>query len=597
MADQQTQTAIDQAQDQQKIFRLAERVTRRHLMLEADTERHDWIDRCKDVIRFVRPDLIAWMWDNQCRGEKAGQYMHTSKPFTDAINASNGWTGNVFGDSDWVVPSMPDVEELLPEQMKDELQKWHQQCAKWLTTQYRHGTFMMIQPALALDAHTIGEGLSYKGEEKGRIYDKKCNILDAYLKRGHDLKLRIVHYLEHYMAGEAWEIWGDKLSPTACSAAISEPTRRVTIIRCVYTVDDKIFADIEGLDNRDIIPEQPITHYEVLIEKDSIKNQSAYDSKDPLCGILEHHAYRENPFADWPYFLNNQESYGWSPYAAAIISIKRLHAQYKGISNAAQQATDAAMKTTAGLKNRIDLRPGHISYLDNPNDILEEAYRRPVIWPFAIEFLQRHENELEEVLHLSLYQAMTMRTKEMTVPEVLEVIGEKARMLSPVIGTYQHLYANPNHDRMYALARKLKIGPIPRPPAWLEDVIRDNKLDGQILMLYRGPLAMAAEQVLTQRTLLTNFQLLGTLASFGEKAAVEVQDQIKFGTLAEYVMDHMDMPQDVIAKEAEVQEAQKTRVLTAQAQVAAEVAKTASEAERNQAQGEAVRTQTAKGAA
>lgn len=588
MADSETRILIEQAKAQQRPFRLADRVVRRHVLLAADTERLEWVERCKDVIRFVRPDLIAWIWDNVERGEKAGQYMHTSKPFTDALKSADGFCGNAFGDSNWVLPSMPDVLDLLQEEARDVVQKWFQDCSKWLTGLYRHGTYMMIQPAVALDALTIGDALTYTSEEDREIYHKHCNIMDAYLRRGHDLKLRIVHYQEHYMAGEAYEHWGDRLSPATCQAAISEPTRRVTIIRCVYRFTDAIFEGIDGLDAKTLDDSQPVTHYEVLIEKDSPKNATAYDSKDPLSGVLEHHPYRENPFSDWPYWLNNQENYGWSPDAAAIISIKRQHAIYKGITNAAQQATDPAMKASLGLKNKIDLRPGRVSYLPDTNAILEETYGRSVAWPFGIEFLERHESELEEVLSLSLYQAMTMRTKEMTVPEVLEVIGEKARMLSPRLGTYQHLYANPIHDRVYALARKLKVGPIAREPPWLGQFVRDQHLDPKIVMVYRGPLAQASEQVLVQRSVMTTVSLLAAVAQFGDKAAVEVQDQIKAGRLAEHIMDDMDLYQDVIASETEVKEAQQQRQDLIRAQMEAETNKVNSEAMRNTAQTAAV---------
>lgn len=575
MADSETTQAIAEGQAQQKPFQLAARIVKRQALLENDTERTEWIERCKDVIRLVRPDLVAWLWNNLNRGEKAGQYMHTSKPFTDAQKSADGFVGNAFGEDNWVVPTMPELMDLADPREKNILQKWFQQCSKWLTDEYRFGTFMMIQPAQALDSLTIGDSLTYTGQKKRVVYHKHCNILDAYLKRGHDLQLRMTHYLEHYMAAEAYEEWGEKLSPDTCRAVYVEPTRRVTVIRCVYEADDPIFQGLEKYLDR----AADYTHYEFLIEKDSRKNTTAYDSDDPLCGILEQHGYIENPFSDWPYWLNNQESYGWSPYAAALISIKRLHLQYKTMANAAQQATDPAMKTTVKNKNRIDLRPGKMSYLDNPNEMLEEAYRRPVQYPFSIDFLERTENELEEVLHLSLYQAMMLRTKEMTVPEVLEVIGEKARLLSPRIGMYQYLYANPIHQRRWALAKTMKEGPIYREPENLSKVIRKLGLSEKPRMLYRGPLAQASEMVFVQRRVQSNVALLQAVASLGEQATLDVQDSVKAGKLSEHIMDSLDMFQDVIASEEEIKQQRQRRQVIAMAQTAAAVGKDAARAD------------------
>lgn len=578
MADLESKQAVDEARANQRIYKLAERVTKRQILLANDIKRKEFEESSKEVIRWIRWDAIKWLQDNGCTGEKPGQYCHTSKPFTDAIASADGFVGNTFGEDDWVKAMME--EDALND--VDIVQAWTQKISKYLMNHYRYGSWMMIQPATALDSLTFGNALTYTGKENRSIYHKRCNILNAYIKRLSNLHIGQIHYIEPYMAGEAYEKWGDKLSPTTCRAAVDNPTQRVEVIRCVYGVEDAIFNDLS------IKMDDTWTHYEVLIEKDSVKNTSAYDDKDPMCGVLESAGYSYNPFSDWPYWLpSSEDGYGWSAYGSALISVKRLHAAYKGLTNAVQQATDPSMKTTLENKNKIDLRPGRFSYLDRADAVLEETYKRGIQYPLTIDFIERMEAELEEVLHLSLYQAMTQRTKEMTVPEVLEVIGEKARQLAPRIGTRQYLYDNPIHEKTLTLAKILGQGPLLNKPAGLDEVIRQNKLNPEMRFIYSGPLAQANQMVMLSRKTQGALTLLVPLAQMGEKAAQEVQDSMKAGVWAEHILDTSGIEQDVVTTEEEKKQIQQQRATEMKAQMtalAAQTAKTATEGERNMAQ-------------
>lgn len=581
MPDPIAQQGVTEALQNQKIKRLSERVANRQKMLENDPSRKDFEDRAIEVIRWIRWDQIKWLQDHGYSGEKPGQYCHTSKPFTDALNSADGFVGNAFGEDDWVAVHLSN-EQL---DQKNELQKGLQQLSRWLVNHYRYGTWMMIQPPIVLDSLTFGDALTRTLAKDREIHHLRCNILNAYLKRGFDIFLSQTHYLEPYMAGEAYEIWGNKLSPATCRAAVENPTQRVWIMRCVYRASDLIFNDVP------IMMDKEWTHYEVLIEKDSPKNGSTYESDDPLCGILEHAGYTENPFTDCPYWLpDSEDAYGWSAYGTALISIKRLHASYKGLTNAVQQATDPAMKTMMEYRNNghIDLRPGHLSYLSRPEDILEEVYKRGIQYPLAIEFLERMEAELESVLHLDLYQAMTLRSKEMTVPEVLEVIGEKARQLMPRIGTRQYLYDNPIHNRTLALAAAMGEGPI---KGWQADIdgkpMSIRELLKQFRMVYRGPLAQANEMVMLSRKVQMATGLLQQLASLGDKAMADVGIAAKWDVLAENILDRSDLSQDAITTEDErkqLRQQQADAVELQMAQMMAQAGKTAAEGDKAMAQ-------------
>ena len=576
---------MQQERRQRKQRSLAERVALNQKILENDGERRNWLERTQEVIRYVRLDLAEELEGTRTRGEKRGQYTYTSKPLTDAEKAADGFVGNVFQESGWFAPVMA-LSELND---YDLVQGYLQRCERHLMDVYRDSGFVsMLQPPVALDGLTLGDGLVYCGSEESDDlpYYEHCRMLNAYLKRDRFGRLKVVHYLRPYMACEAYERWGDKLSETTQQLAYSDPYKAVVIIQTVYHHNDLILQDLPDLSRLPI----ERNWIEVLIERDSPKNYPALTgSKDPLAGVLDQQGYHTNPFSDWPYWLNDpSESYGRSPYGSAIISIKRLHSDHKTMMNASQRAASGPLQGPKELKDRIDLRPDAYNPLEgSAAEGIRQIYTK-IDYPYGAEYLERLEGQLEDVLHLPLYQAMTMATKEMTVPEVLERIGERARILAPRLGSYQHLYLNPLHDRTWqieAVAKRL-----PPPPPELAALVRRFPKYGKIRMRYKGPLSEAGEMLFLQRRIAMT---MGMLEGFVALDPDAVRDQIRIGTAVEHVLDQSNWPQDAIATEEEVQAKQQLRNQLALQEAAARIGETQTKAVRNMASSEATLQETA----
>lgn len=560
-----TQATIELAELKLKNQTIAQRIENQQKLFEANSERIEFDSMNREIIKYMRPDLSQYLDSSQRKGEKRGTYMYTSKVSTDLERAADAFVGNVFVHKGWFGYAMKEtwVNEI------NEVQKWLQEREEHMYGVFDDTKFVSsLMPPIAMDALSIGDGIIYLGNhnEEDRPYFQYCEIMATYFKRDRFQKLMRVHRVLDICALEAYERWKDKCSDEVIMAAYDAPLKSFKFIHAVYKRDDPILSDINYFDkDRDFI--------EIYIQKDSQDNRDV-TAKDKMAGVVEQDGYHSMPYIDWPYFLKSNENYGRGPLGTALVTVKRLHGQHKTAMLKGQRDAAPPLKASKTLKNSLQLGPDGVTWIKDPaKEIIEEIYgKRGSGYATNIDQIERTEEQIEDVLHLSLYLAMSLVTKQMNNPEVWERIGEKAAMLVPRLGLMNNIFLQQIHDRMWQMeeiADRFK-SPPPQILLYLASLPKKHPqhISGKITIRYKGPLVQAQENLFTQRRLMGNLQGVAVLAKFDEQAAADVVDVEK---AVEHVLDDGGFWQDAIRDKEGRAERQKLRMQLMMAERKAEV--------------------------
>lgn len=559
------QTTIELAKEKLKNQTLAQRIENQQKLFESDSERVTFDTTNREIIKYTRPDLSQYLDSSQSKGEKRGTSMYTSKVSTDLERAADAFVGNVFVQKGWFGYAM---KEAWANQIND-IQKWLQSCEEQMYGVYSDAKFISsIMPPIAMDALSIGEGLIYLGKEKedNHLYFRYCEIMSTYFKRDRFSKLIRVHRILDMCALEAYERWGETCSDEVITAAYANPLKCFKFIHAVYKRGDPILNDIKHFAlERDYI--------ELYIQKDSQENRDI-TNQNPMSGILDQDGYHSMPYIDWPYFLKSNENYGRGPLGTAIVTVKRLHGEHKTAMLKAQRDAAPPLKAYKGLKNKLQLGPDGVTWIkDSTKETIEEIYKRGAGYTSNIDYIERTEGQIEEVLHLSLFLALSLVTKQMQNPEVYERIGEKAAMLVPRLGLMNSIFLEQIHDRAWEMEELADKPPISRPPAilqWMRMLPKNhpNHISGKINVLYKGPLVQAQEHLFAQRRIIGNLQPIAALSKFDEQAAADVID---VEVAAEHVLDEGGFWQDSIRDKEQRAARKKMRMELAMAERQADV--------------------------
>ncbi len=575
---------------------LYQRIELRQKQMVDDPERVEFDDRNREVIEYTRPDLSQYTDERHVKGEKRTSKMYTSKVTTDLETAADAFVGNVFLPEGWFGYSLYGDENDV-----DENQAWMQKVEKHFSQVYLDYGFYDTLPPIVMDKLSIGEGLLFIGEQEeedlrtdldkdtDKVQKKAANaareetgeqaiedrietfpyfeyieFMSSWWTRDRYNMIDCFHNKFELKAWEAFDRWGDNCSAAIKKNAEDNPLKTHWFIHAVYKKTDPILKGIK-LDK-----DRPFVEF-------YIEEKTQIDQNDMMDGILGQSGYKHMPFVDWPHWLKSGESIGRGPLGTAITSVKRLHSMHKDNMLASQRRGDPPLKLSSSLRGRTSLAAGGKTYLKNIGEDMSEVYSGSG-YAESIDYMERTENELEEVLGLPFFLNMLRETKRMTIPELMERIGERAAAMAPRMGLGERVFLQPVHQRLWDIEEKN--GRIPEAPAALQQEIADSDSKTILRVRYKGPLSLAQEQLFTQRKILGTLSLVQSVAVFDEQAA---RDRIDVGVATEHILDEGGFYQDAIRSDEDVTEMVEARNEVAAQEMELEQNKMQSETAKNMA--------------
>lgn len=294
-------------------------------------------------------------------------------------------------------------------------------------------------------------------------------------------------------------------------------------------------------------------------------------------GFLRQKGYNEKPFVAGRWSRTGQDAYGsGAPGQKAVGDCKSLQEAERRRMQLTDKLTDPPMVGPASMRDEpVDLLPGGINYegADTGGRGFRPAIELPAQALVAIEtIIERLVRRIARTFFADLWLMLANVEKgSMTAEEVRERKGEKMLQLGPMLERFQAEVLRPFVARVYAIMERH--GMVPPPPRGLEGLELDVEFVS-ILAQAQKMVGIQAVRELVSFTTQLGATKPGALDMLDEDKAVEVMGKM-LGAQAEIVKS-MDQ---VTADRAARAKAQQAAAQLQQAQQAADVAKTAAQAD------------------
>jgi len=207
--------------------------------------------------------------------------------------------------------------------------------------------------------------------------------------------------------------------------------------------------------------------------------------------VLRESGYDFKHFVVWRYKKINGYAYGISPAMDALFDIKALNLQSKGLLEAVQLMTKPPLIADMGLKGRLKIAPGAISYRTSPNETIQPVFTAGN-YPVAVDLIERRARIIREHFRTDFFMSISQiqaSSRQRTATEILELKAESAAVLGAVVGRIQSELINPLLSITIRLAVEHDL--LPMPPRGMEDI--------DVNISFIGPLAQAQKKYLVKQ--------------------------------------------------------------------------------------------------
>ena len=293
--------------------------------------------------------------------------------------------------------------------------------------------------------------------------------------------------------------------------------------------------------------------------------------------MMSEGGYNEFPFNVPRFYKKSSEVYGYSPGYIVYSDIRMLNKMMETyIKGAEISIYPPWLAESDSIIGTLDLRAASINYQKQPlsQGAAVQSMQPKTNFQVTVDFIERVTGNIKAAYFTDLFLMLTQNAN-MTATEVIQRTQEKMLMLGPVLGRLQNELLNPVIVRTFnILLRRGKLPPVP------------ESLQGQEFdVVYVSPLAKAqrAVQANDMNTFLT---IVSQMSQF----APEIMDKIKSDTVVDKMGRIYSVDPDIIREDDEVDgmrqqraEAQAQQQKMLMMEQAAGLAKTGTEAMRNEA--------------
>jgi len=278
--------------------------------------------------------------------------------------------------------------------------------------------------------------------------------------------------------------------------------------------------------------------------------------------------------------------YGRGLIGEALVSIGAANEICKTMLGAANWAVSGAWDIPRERKAEADLLPDGRNYYDDANREIRQI-RNDIKYPFGAEERKMFQAAVKANFKVDFFMALTqaaMEGRTLTVPQVMEIQGEKAALMGSDLGTL-NTTLDAIHDNVFDI--EMKAGRLPEPPqiildAMFEEQERLGRIEkaGRIEVDYIGPLAQAQKRLFQTEGIRHSIDSLAPLVDLqlAAQQPVTALDRLKVDETVEELFDAHGMPQKLMRSDDEVEEIQEARLRDQQMKEAAAMAAEAAKA-------------------
>lgn len=297
--------------------------------------------------------------------------------------------------------------------------------------------------------------------------------------------------------------------------------------------------------------------------------------------VLYESGYDEQPFVGSRFAQWGDSEFGWSPAVLILPSVRTLNDVLKSLVALGEIKVWPRTMVPDTLKDVIAWEAGGVTvYPDSSKNAPQVWGDNAGDYMAGKDMVQEFREIVKDAYHVDLFKALAERTKAMTATEVLELVQEKLVNFRPTFARFTSETLDPMLLRMFRMA--FRAGKFPPVPA--EVITEEN---GQLSIPEPAPVYVSkvarALRALENKTTLDFLQQASVLVQITQDPTV-ITDNYDMDAMIRGFGDNSSLPTEYKRAEKDREEIRSARVQQQQAMMAAELAKTGSEAARNVAQ-------------
>ena len=311
-----------------------------------------------------------------------------------------------------------------------------------------------------------------------------------------------------------------------------------------------------------------------------IRNVYYEKGQDREDRFLKVGGFHEQPFMAPRWDAQGADVYGYSPGMDSLGDVKMLQHEQRRKGQVIDYGTKPALISSAGVsKSRTNTLPGGITPSPEPGeDGLRPAWQVSLPIDHLTSDIMETQNRIKQAFYVDMFLMMASTDRrQITAREVEERHAEKLLQLGPVVEQLEEELLDPVIDRTFAvMARK---GLIPEAPEQLAKI--DLKVE------YISTLAQAQRAVRTA----TADQFIGFVGGVSQAmgGSADPWKKVKVSALIDGYGRDLGVPNEYIATDDEVAQADQQEAQMQQAQMALQAGAEAAKIDKTRAETEATK--------
>lgn len=392
-------------------------------------------------------------------------------------------------------------------------------------------------------------------EPRGGFIYKAVHAKDVFVLADGDGVVD-THFVRFWLTARQFKLWFPKLDKSEYPPVIQRELERTGGPR-----DNEFYEFVHITYPRDM---------------DSYDKHALDVRRFPYCGnylavqdkewVGKEEGYMRQPYLVPRSYTEPDDLYGYSPALQALPSLGAASAMKKSIIRAGQKAVDPVILAADDgiLSGRIGLTPGHVNWggVDSQGRALIQALP-PSDPGIGIEMLQDERADVNDAFLVSLFEILAQDRERMTVPEVMERIGEKAALAAPTMGMLQSEQFGPQIEGEIAVLAEHAPWLLPEMPPELVEA------NGEYQVEYTSPLAKGLYAEEDAGFMRIVAQCAEIAASTGDPS---VMDHFDFDTAIPDLADHAAVRPTWIASPEALEAKREERAKAVQAEQAVQAA-------------------------
>lgn len=425
-------------------------------------------DVWEDIASYVLPRVTEIRGGSEPRPTRYGEKMYNSEGLNALRLASNGTSGYMMPrTSQWVkmeptdksVLNIPGVRQFFEESTEALHAEMNRSNFYGEMTPVLDSGFSFGTSTLFIEDDTESGAVNLISVDPSEMYvaENKFKVVDTFFRR-------------HWMTAQnILDKFGD-----ACDERMTEQFRRQPfemheVLHAVYKREDRVFEKLDAAN-------KPWASVYILIEKQKVLREGGFDFPRYVC---------------WRHTRITGTPYGGSPAWDALADILRINSHSMDLLDASHLAVRPPMAYPQEMHD-LDISPNGMNPFRLPGRVPQKL---DVLgdFPYGIEREEAIRKAIRDHFQTDFFLLLTQNQREKTAYEVSEMAGERAAVMSTVIGRIESELIDPVLEIIYRLASLA--GRMPAPPAALVEAQKD-----EFRWEYVGPLAQLQRRHHGQRT-------------------------------------------------------------------------------------------------